>query len=554
MFNPITLVGLAIVLGVCFLVGLIYKIPTTEPYSVSITGETTKAVYENFFSSTDTTYDNRANINKKLGETYSYLVAQSYSNENVEELQQINSLAKQVTDNKITQELTKYNNNPALCTYYENNDLTVFNNLLSDIKSFVIEFDKLDQFQTRLVLKDKDFAKLESIATTLEEILLPSKTITEQLDELYTNKEIFSSIVEISQNAKLIKFDNSTLETFKNDYYEKARAKCTSILEEMKNLYDNTLSNYDTSNREKMISYIKKYKIVCESSNTAILSEFKIILHGLSSDYKDIHNYGNIKLEEEKENLVVAKYYINSDELSFVQYQQPLNFGSASSKVTAYDHSYFIISIVGFLTILFGIFCAYKLYGKDRKNGKLDILLAQKVTFNQVFAGKFLAIIFSTLFCLASFTLLSFVWGSILYSFLPNSIFAIFNLQTAYTISPFLFLLIKIAGIELQVIFWVIVTIFAMNVSRRFTISYAITLLIFAISTVCNIFLNGQIWYCLLPFIHTDLTSFLGGATMQTGFLVTSLYSYGSFYISLAYYLVVIALLYNFTKQLFKKN
>jgi ABC-type transport system involved in multi-copper enzyme maturation permease subunit len=219
-----------------------------------------------------------------------------------------------------------------------------------------------------------------------------------------------------------------------------------------------------------------------------------------------------------------------------------------------YDHAYFIISIVGFITILVGIFCAYKLFGQDRKNGKMDLLLSQNVTFNQVFVAKFIAIVLITSFYLALFSILSLIWGALIYGSLPNAMLAVFNLTNVYTIHPFMFFLIKVIGIELQVIFYSIITIFLMNVSRKFELCFGISAGLFVVATICNIFLNGAFVYCLFPFIHADLTSFLGGATMSTGFLKTSLYTYGNFLISVLYYLVVVALLFNFTKQLFKKN
>ena len=271
-------------------------------------------------------------------------------------------------------------------------------------------------------------------------------------------------------------------------------------------------------------------------------------------DLENLYHYQPISIEDTELALVKTNYFLNDESLYYTQYQVPLNFNTASYQVSLYDHAYFVMSIIGFLTILFGIFASYKQFGLDRRNGKMDTILSQNVTFNQVFTGKFLAIVYATSFVLAVYSILSLTWGALLFPSLANEILAVFNLTSVYTIHPFLFFIIKVIGIELQVIFYSVITIFLMNVSRKFELTFGISVGIFVIATICNIFLNGSLAYCLFPFIHADLTAFLGGGTMQTGFLKTALYSYGNFFISLVYYLVVVVLLYNFTKQLFKKN
>ena len=183
---------------------------------------------------------------------------------------------------------------------------------------------------------------------------------------------------------------------------------------------------------------------------------------------------------------------MNDSSVYYTQYQQPLNFNTASYQVSVYDHAYFVISIIGFLTILFGIFCTYKLFGLDRRNGKIDIILSQKVSFNEVFLGKFLAVILTTSFVLGLYSVFSLTWGFIAYPALANNILAVFNLSSAYTINPFLFFLIKLIGIELQVIFYSTITVFALNLSRKFELCFGISIAIFVAATICNIFFNGN--------------------------------------------------------------
>ena len=550
MFNPITLVGLIIVLGVCFITGLLYKIPTSTLYSTNVNGQYTKAIYSNFTTDTGTTYDNKYTFDAIVDEAENYLDIQKDSS--CFEFSDLAEILNYINDHAVVDELKKYQNNPSSSKYIAHNDISELQTLSANLRNYVTNFKTLHEFDTRLIYTKTQFEKLDKISTFLYNTTHSSSSIETTLNKLCIKLDYFAEL-QTYRNLKEITIDATILDEMEEKYITKTRTKLASITAEMQTLCPSSLPDYSTADVDNLKLLITNYKAVANSAKTAVLTELRILLKNAFGD-RNLYIHSSYAMEDLKNNLVEAKFYINADNSYYVQYQKALNFGTASHKVTAFDHSYFIISIVGFLTILFGIFCAYKLFGRDRKSGKIDILLAQKVSFNQIFVGKFLAIIYCTSFVLLSFTVLSFAWGSLLYKFLPNSMFAIFNLQTAYTISPFLFLLLKILGIELQVIFWSTITIFLMNLSRRFELLFAIAVAVFLTTTILNIFLNNQIWYCLLPFIHVDLTSFIGGATMKTGFLVTSLYAYGNFFISLVYYLVVVVLVYNFTRQLFKKS
>lgn len=553
MLNPITLIFLAVVLGVVFISGLVIKTPTAEPLQVSYSQETkTKKFFNDFNTSTSTDFDSKVKLKQYIGKAEAYIYSQSLSIKNgeVEEIENINAIAKEVKDNNLIEELKRVLSGDV------SNPTTVCNNfttLSNDLKNFIADYDQKNQFTSKLAFTEDQYKKLNKISNFFAKILDTDSSDDYKLTQLAKQQSMLPDLLDIINNKIVINIDKSILQGYTKDYIEVAEQKLDAIVEAMRNISD-PLDLNSSQDIDKLKNYIKQYKIVAQKTEVAVMSEMQIILNKLSINIGNLYNFTHISLEDATQNLNEAKFYINGESLEYVEYQTPLNFGQASSEFTAFDHSYFIVSIVGFFTILFGMFCAYKLYGKDKKTGKLDLLLSQKVKFSEVFAGKFIAIILCTITILVSFMLLSIIWGSILYALMPGSILAVFNLQSAYTINPFMFLILKVCGIELQVIFWTIVTIFAMNLSRKFLLSFGISIGVFALATLGNILFNGQLWYCLLPFIHVDITSMLGGATMETGFLKTSLYAYGNFYISIIYYLVVIALLYNFTKQVFKKN
>lgn len=545
-FNPITVIGLVLVLIACFVTGLAYKIEPTPAYSAVTSGEYTRRVYQNF-RSTDPSIDTENSLNNILTEANDIL-ATNQTCLDYEILEELNA-----TFQNIKNEVEKFEQFGE-CAYYENgiSDVSPVQEAAEDLNAFTTRMADLEAFETNVIFTNSQFEDLASVTNYFNEIDY-SENVVEILENLYENSANFEKLSAVAQNVLDWNISAETATELQTKYITKAEEKCTQILAEMETL-NNSIEESDVEHLQDMKNLITNFKLVCESAKAGVENELRLLLEKNFENLKNLYHFEQIKTENIEQALVLCNYFLENDELYFKQYQVPLNFNTGSYEVTVYDYAYFLMSIVGFLTIIFAIFCAYKLFGRDRKSGKIDTILSQNVSFNQVYTAKFLAIVFSTSFILAIFSILTLLGGSLLYPSLANGMLAVFNLSSVYIIHPFLFFVIKIVGIELQVIFYSVLTVFLINISRKFDLCFGIALAIFAIATICNIFLNGSFVYCLLPFIHADLTSFLGGATMETGFLRTSLYAYGNFFVSLVYYLVFVVLLYNLTKQIFKKN
>ena len=547
--NPISIVCLITILAVCMITGVVHKIEPTPIYSATISGETAKAVYSNFNSSSYT-YDNKSKLDNCLIAGEDYITVQKNPCYEYSTLVSINNEFLQVQ-----REVVKFKQTGS-CVYTEENNIDQIELATNHLENFIEDFELMEEFETRLIFTKKEFEKLKETSTYFHNQIRATISISEILNQMYDNSSRFKDLDNITRNVFVWKVDSEKLENYQKNYIEQAQLKTSKILTEMSNLYDEAEASA-TSNTKftiNMKNLVTSYKLTCESGAKAVELELKLALEKHFGKLRNLYHFDDISTEDTKVALAKTQFYLDDSSVYYTQYQQPLNFNTASYQVSVYDHAYFVISIIGFLTILFGIFCTYKLFGLDRRNGKIDIILSQKVSFNEVFLGKFLAVILTTSFVLGLYSVFSLTWGFIAYPALANNILAVFNLSSAYTINPFLFFLIKLIGIELQVIFYSTITVFTLNLSRKFELCFGISIAIFVAATICNIFFNGNLIYCLLPFIHADLTSFLGGATMETAFLRTSLYTYGNFFISLVYYLVVVVLLFNFTKQLFKKN
>lgn len=543
--NPITIVSMIVMLIICLVSGLVCKIEPTPEYTTNISGTTTKGIY-NSFASTNTVLDTKLKLDKFIEEGKEYLSVQKNCYD-YDDLVYINSNFKSMKYEVIKFKTTSN------CSYTQDNSLASAKSVVLELDDFIKKFQDLEEFETNIVFKTSEFESLTELYNYFHTEIFANDSIESILNKLYDNISNFDKLDKVIENVFVWKVDSSLLTELEQQYITNAETKLSKITQECNNLYG-TVSDYDTTHIKDMQSLITNYKLTCESSKYGIEYQLKLALEKHFGNLKNLYHINQLSLEETKLALAKINYFLEDDNLYYTQYQSPLNFNTASYEISLYDNAYYVISIVGFITIIFGIFCAYKLFGRDKKSGKIDIILSQNVTFGQVFSGKFLAIILTTSFILLVYSTTSLLWSSLFYPALSGNIMAIFNMSTVYFVHPLVFFLIKVVGIELQVIFYATITVFLMNISRKFDICFILALAIFITATICNILLNNSLVYCLFPFIHSDLTAFLGGGTMQSGFLTTSLFKYGNFFISVTYYLVIVILLYNFTKQLFKKN
>ncbi len=551
--NPFSLVTMLVVLVGCLILGATYKIPAVPEYSAVVSGQTTHEIFQGFNSSSPQ-LDTKTSLNAILDEAKNYIFVQK----TCQDFATLTNINNNFVD--IKYELEKYKIDPQHSVYIEQNNIDEIHSAVNSLKNFVEYFKDLEEFESNVFFLEESFANLESICQQFENILADNADIATKLNQLLSNLSHFELLnTIITSQVHRFDIDRGELERFESEYIAKAEAKRDKIYEEMVSIAS-MVSGSDVTYADSMTRLITNYKLTLESAKMGIASEAYLVLNNFAKNdkhlksLKNLYHYHPIVPEETKLAITKINFFLNDESLYYTNYQIPLNFNTASAQITAYDNTHFLMSIIGFFTIIFGIFCAYKLFGQDRRNGKMDIILSQDVRFGQVFAAKFLAIVLSTVFILGVFLFFNFIWSLIFHTIATEGILAVFNLSSPYTIHPFLFMLIKVIGIEFQVVFYVVITIFLMNISRKFEITFAVALVLFAAATVCNIFLNGFLAYCLFPFIHADITAFLGGGTMTGGFLQTKLYAHGNFFISLVYYTIVVGLLYNFTKQLFKKN
>lgn len=537
-FNPITYLGIGIVLILTAVLGIFYNPTITPAYSLAYESTTSQELYDNFYSSQD---DSKDSLNAIIQENEHILSAQR-SNEVATEFKEVKS-----TLNELFTEIQYHTSYP--------NDQHLYNNYESIVKrdvyiNFVNKVANTEVFESTLYFTESDLEVLTNLADMLSSTLLFA-TDDYSIKTIYANVwaqrdlyyDDFLSLDPINWHM-----DEEFLNTLEEKYVTNAQAKLDKIEEEFLNLYQNN------GNLADMESLVLNYKLVAECAGNALNDELYISLIHSFPTYANFIGYETQEEMELTQNLALANTIISSEELYYQNYLSPMDFNTATGEITAYDFAYYEMSIIGFILTICAIFFVYKLFGRDRKTGKVDMVLSQNVSFYSVFGAKFLAIVFSTLFLLFVFSALYLIAGFVIYGVTFTPILTVFNYTTTLSISPILYLLIKFFCIELEILFYVVISMFIMNLSRKFELMFAISLFVFAAGFVMNIFLSGYFVYTIFPFVHSNLFTFFGGGATNFGFLTTKILAGGSFYISIVYYLVLMIALYNFTNQLFKRN
>ena len=537
-FNPITYFGIGIILILTAILGIFYSPTITPAYSLSYESETSEELFNNFY------YSNEA-------DSKSNLVAIIENNENLIDAQRTNEIATEFESVKATldelfreiQYIVSYPNGDPLYNNVENV------NRRNEYLNFVEKVKNAEVFESTLYFTESDLKVLTNLADMLSSTLFAASD-NNSIRTIYANVWAQRDLYYAFTSLEPINYemDEEVLNSLEESFVTNAQAKLDSIEEEFLNLYQNN------ANLTDLESLILNYKLVAESAGSALNDSLYIELIHSFPTYANFIGYETQEEVELLQNLALRNSAISSEELYYQNHLSPMDFNKATGESTAYDFAYYEMCIVGFVLTICAIFFVYKLFGRDRQTGKVDMVLSQNVSFYSAFGGKFLAIVFSTLFLLFLFSALYLIAGYLIYGVTFTPILTVFNYTTTFSISPILYLLIKFFCIELEILFYVIISMFIMNLSRKFELMFAISLLVFGAGLVMNIFLSGFFVYTIFPFVHSNLFTFFGGGAVNFGFLTTKLVAGGSFYISIIYYLVLMIALYNFTNQLFKRN
>lgn len=540
--NPITLCGFIIAIVACVVAGFCFKPFISPALSLSFEYETTEELYNNFINGNFE--DSVVNLDAKIMENKKIIDGQR----NTTLIDTYDNLTLNI--NTFYENLLVYNAYPddyPDASTFKDNAFDV--NLKTELHNFYDIIASLKDFESPLYFTDNEMNTIKSLVDLLDSTLYYTTNrddVKAMYDILLESRQLFRDFLNIEViNWQTDKDKTVELEV---NYVVNAEKKLDDILEEFENVY------HGSQNLDDMESLALNYKRIVTFASYNMQGELFLLLSRSLPNYANYIGYESQEELELKQTIIQNNHILKEASLYYAHYLQPMNFNSASGTINAYDFAYYLISIIGFILIFISIFFAYKLFGRDRKKGKVDVVLAQNASFNSVFAGKFFAILLATFSLLFVFSILIILISYLIYGVTFAPVLAVFNLSSSYVVNPLICLFFKLLCIEFEIMFYTLITILLMNVSRKFELMFGISLGIFAVAFTLNTFLSGFFVYALFPFAHANLFSFFGGANSSIGFLNTAFISGGNFFISICYTLVLMVGMYFFTNQLFKRN
>ena len=457
--NPITLFACLGVLIVSIIIGFFFSPTITPALSLAYESETSTAesLYDDFKKSTFDD-DTKLSLDATLHHNLEILRAESNSDmattfDNLKEgLKDLlpRAEASYISDSTPTSDLIA-------------SDVLLKNNFTD----FLNELKETEFYYRPIHFTESELKTLDSVSEILKN--LSDTTDQEQIKNMYElvwkgNKTIESAL-DIS--PKQIEFSDETYENLQTTYYSNVVAKLSLIDDEIEKIH-RTSKDY-----ENLKSLLLNYKNQVDCAEKGLKIELYYLMSESGITSKELSEYESKNREELNQKIALINFQLEDESLTYIDYLSPMNFNTAYGEENAYDYAYYLISIIGFMLIILAIYFTYKLFGQDRRNGKMDVILAQNVSFAKVFTGKFLAIVFTTSVLLLMFAVVFMLFGYFIYGFNFTTTLSVFNYQSIMLISPILLYFIKLITIELQVIYFTIISMFIMNLSRKFEKPFA---------------------------------------------------------------------------------
>ena len=255
-FNPITLIGYAIIIVACLILGFVYKIPNTPAYKASLYGETTREIYSSF-TSADEKYDTKQKLDKIFEDAQFILNIHDTSCGEADQLVSLNHSLQDIWTKVDTYH--KWQGHPNQPQPPSKNEIA---NVVNQLDIFVENFKNIEQFRTRLILTTTQVKDLTITVKFFKNVLNNNEGINEVMNKLYEGKSHFTNIKQISAKAITFNVDTVHLSDFQNNYIIKAKTKLEEIFKEMTEMYLSTEPS-DVSKLKKMKSLATNYKLRC---------------------------------------------------------------------------------------------------------------------------------------------------------------------------------------------------------------------------------------------------------------------------------------------------
>ncbi|MBR2221261.1 MAG: ABC transporter permease subunit [Clostridia bacterium] len=253
---------------------------------------------------------------------------------------------------------------------------------------------------------------------------------------------------------------------------------------------------------------------------------------------------------------IVLNNYLLENQIFDGDYLVNFNFGTSSGYTnSAYDFCVFAMQILSLILTIFALYFGVTIMAGDFQNGAIKMLATRPLTRTQIVGGKTMACVNFTLIFAIFAMVASFVAGFAMFGLGDaSSIITVFNGANVLVVHPAIMLLAYFASLMLNLIFYIVLAMLFAVIFRSGIGALITTFAVFVANIILGALFTGATWFVFMPFAYLDLFRFMGGASVQGGFLTFGVTLGGSFFIALAVYLAMVVVIDLLSKLIFKSR
>ena len=440
--------------------------------------------------------------------------------------------------------------------------------ILQMLKTKITEYktitDEIVTKDTNIALTTiENKAKLDSIINRVNEIInvqiLESDNNSKFVDiaTKLTNDNYIKQLSAYNELLIYVDYKDQSFTQKLNEINSQMLANQTALLEKIESLKNDVSTT-------RICESITSYKLMTSSFNSLVndLVTIHTVKDISESKTRKLYNYdlGSFNSYNLKNSITYNSYYLKNNIysnsfLNTFEYDTNIDY-----ETSAYDYIYSALKICSLLIIVFTMMMAAYLISSEYDSGTIKLLLMRPYRRGKILSAKMLATLFFSLTFLLLSIVIAGIGGFVSYG-IPtvNKVLVSFNASSIFVTSPIVLLLIYVATIILDIVFFLILAFFIAIVFKSFAGTLSASFISVLLTIVLNIALPTSIAYKFIPFTNISLFRYFGtnqinSSNLISTILATPMHSQMTIWLSLVVTVLFSGILYFITSLVFRNR
>lgn len=408
---------------------------------------------------------------------------------------------------------------------------------------------------------------VDNVNTCLTYIEKFPNTVTEDPDgAILAQLEADGYYAKLKSNvSKLIPFEpDKELVSSLQSYIDTANERLVTYYDKIQTFANENSSSVNSVDLKQIKSLITDYALTVTNAYNVVTNSIK--LSGLSkysaTAINKYYGFESANFYEMNEKLAKVKYLFDHDDFDYNYADTFSIIQPSNQEINGFDYSYYALRLCTlFITIYIVVLAASTIAG-EQSAGTLKLLAIRPYTRNKLLTCKILATLSIGGILLLVSSVATLVVGGINYGFASAPILYVFNSTKAGVMSPVFMYLLALISMFIEVSFYALLSVCISTVFKSNIGAVSVSTLIYFISLVLNVVAVNVPLLGYLPFANISFFKYFGSSFVTysnangllQGILTPTVYTGGSFWISLVIFTVSTGLITYITYLLFKRR